>query len=175
MRGQNITMINKPFEKIVINVGVGRLRNAPQFEDKVMPELEREIAAITGQKPSPRSARKAIAAFKTRVGDVIGYQVTLRGRRMNDFLSRLVNLALPRVKDFRGIDLHNIDHGGNLNIGFKEQFSFPEIQVEQSRINFGIQVTIVPKEKNRDKAIDLYRSVGVPLKVPQSEKPKFKK
>lgn len=154
----------KPIEKIVINIGLGRHSTQPNFKDKVFPEIINEVAIITGQKPSPRPARKAIAGFKTRLGDFIGLQVTLRGKRMSDFLSRLVSLALPRVKDFRGINPKNVDHGGNLNIGFKEQYSFPEIKIEESKVNFGIQVTIVPKIKNRNKAIDLYRSLGVPLK-----------
>ena len=166
MRGEilkNMTR-EKEIDKIVVNIGVGRLSTQPHFKDNVLPEIMKEAAIITGQKPAPRQTRKAIAGFKTRLGDVIGLQTTIRGKRMNDFLSRLVSLALPRVKDFRGIDLSNVDHGGNLNFGFKEQFSFPEIKIEESKVSFGIQVTIVPKVKNRDKAIDLYKSLGVPLK-----------
>ena len=154
----------KLIEKIVINIGLGRHSTQPNFKDKALPEIMNEVAVITGQKPSPRPARMAIAGFKTRMGDIIGLQATLRGKRMNDFLARLVGVVMPRVKDFRGIDLKNVDHGGNLNIGFKEQYSFPEIKIEGSRVNFGVQVTVVPKTKNRDRAIDLYRSLGVPLK-----------
>ena len=162
--------MEKPIEKIVVNVGIGRQSTQPHFKEKLLPDIMNEVAIITGQKPAPRTARKAVAAFKTREGDIIGLQVTLRGKRMNDFFARLINMVIPRVKDFRGVDLKNIDHGGNLNIGFKEQFSFPEIQIERSRVNFGVQVTIVLKEKNRDKAIDLYRSLGVPLKSLEEKK-----
>ncbi|MBI4034122.1 MAG: 50S ribosomal protein L5 [Candidatus Brennerbacteria bacterium] len=151
-------------EKIVVSAGLGRLRNQASFEDKVLPAVEEELALVTGQKPSRRPAKKSIAGFKTREGDVVGLQVTLRGKRMEDFLKRLVNLVMPRVKDFRGIDLKNVDGNGNLNVGFREQFVFPEILAEKSKVNFGLQVTFVVPGKNRDKAIDFYRSVGIPLK-----------
>lgn len=151
-------------EKIVINVGLGRLRNQANFEEKVLPEVMKEVALIAGQKPAPRQAKQSIAGFKTRTGDIIGLQTTLRGRRMNDFLKRLINVVLPRVKDFRGLDLSHIDQGGNLNIGLREQLVFPEIQADQSRVNFGLQITIVPKPEFRKKAVELYRDLGVPLK-----------
>ncbi len=151
-------------EKIVVSVGLGKLRNQPSFEDKVLPAVEGELAVITGQKPARRQAKKSIAGFKTRTGDIIGLQVTLRGKMMADFLKRLVNLVIPRVKDFRGIDPKNIDERGNLNVGFREQFVFPEISAEKSRVNFGLQVTMVVFAKNRNDAIEFYRSIGVPLK-----------
>ncbi len=154
----------KKLEKIVINVGLGKFCQAPGFEDKTLPAVEEELAVITGQKPSRRQAKKSIAGFKTRAGNVVGLQVTLRGKRMEDFLKRLINLVMPRVKDFRGIDPKNIDGNGNLNIGFREQFVFPEIQPEKSKVDFGIQITMVALTKNRDAAIDFYRSIGVPLK-----------
>ncbi len=155
---------NQTLEKMVVNVGLGRLRNNPQFEEKILPEVMKEAALITGQKPALRKAKKSIAGFKTRTGDIIGLQVTLRGKRMANFLSRIVNIVFPRVKDFRGLDNKNIDGSGNLNVGFKEQFVFPEINTEQSKVNFGLQVTVVPKIRNRGKAIDLYRSLGLPLR-----------
>lgn len=151
-------------DKIVVNIGVGKLRNLQNFDEKILPEIMKEAALITGQKGSVRPARKAIASFKTRVGDIVGLQITLRGKRMNDFLTRINNIVFPRVRDFRGVDLKNIDPNGNLNIGFKEQFVFPEINIEKSKINFGLQVTLVPYIKNRIKAIELYRGLGVPLK-----------
>lgn len=151
-------------DKIVINVGVGRLSQVPNFTDKIFPEIEKELALITGQKPSPRGAKKSIAGFKTRAGNIVGLKVTLRGKRMNDFLNRMLNIALPRVKDFRGIDLKNVDNSGNLNIGFREHSVFPEINLETSRINFGIEVTLVPSLKKREAALGLYRKLGVPFK-----------
>ncbi len=159
-----MSKITGKLEKIVVSVGLGKLRNQPSFEDKVLPAVEGELAVITGQKPARRQAKKSIAGFKTRTGDIIGLQVTLRGKMMADFLKRLVNLVIPRVKDFRGIDPKNIDERGNLNVGFREQFVFPEISAEKSRVNFGLQVTMVVFAKNRNDAIEFYRSIGVPLK-----------
>lgn len=151
-------------EKIVVSIGVGKLRTQGQFEEKILSEITNGLALITGQKAAPRQAKKSIAGFKTRLGDIVGLQVTLRRKKMDDFLSRLINIVLPRVKDFKGVALHNIDGKGNLNIGFREQFVFPEINPEKSKVNFGLQVTLVPEKKNREKAIDFYKSIGVPLK-----------
>ena len=154
----------KKIEKIVLNAGIGRLSGQAQFEEKLLPAVITDLSVIAGQKPSTRPAKKSIAGFKIREGQIVGLAVTLRRKRMADFLTRLVNLALPRVKDFRGLDLKNVDGQGNLNIGFREQTVFPEIDPEKTKVSFGLQVTLVPKEKDRKKAIDLYRSLGVPLK-----------
>lgn len=151
-------------EKIVVSIGVGKMRGATHFEDKILPEIEKELALLTGQKPARRKAKKAISNFKTRIGDVVGLQVTLRGKKMEDFFTRMNTIVFPRVKDFRGLDVKNIDANGNLNIGFKEQYVFPEIIIEQSNVSFGVQVTCVPRLQRRDAAIDFYRSAGVPLK-----------
>ncbi len=156
--------IKKQIEKIVVNIGIGKLTQRPQFKDKVLPEVIKELSIITGQKPALRQAKKAIANFKTRTGDPVGLQVTLRGTRMEDFFKKLIHLALPRVKDFRGISVDHIDEHGNLNIGFREQYVFPEINIDHSTVNFGLQVTVVPKNKNREKAVDFYKLSGVPLK-----------
>ncbi|MCP6720386.1 MAG: 50S ribosomal protein L5 [Patescibacteria group bacterium] len=161
--------IKKNLEKIVINVGLGRLRQQSNFEEKSLPEIIKELALITGQKPAPRQAKKSIAGFKTRAGDIIGLQVTLRGKRMEDFFTRVISFVLPRVRDFRGLDLKNVDTGGNLNIGFREQFVFPEISADKSKVNFGLQVTAVSVFESRDEAIDFYRSIGVPLKKSNKE------
>ncbi|MGC9610993.1 MAG: 50S ribosomal protein L5 [Minisyncoccia bacterium] len=154
----------KKIEKVVVNTGLGRLNQQAQFDDKILPEIEVEFATITGQKGSARKAKRSIAGFKIREGQTIGLKATLRHKRMEDFLKRLTNLTLPRVKDFRGLDLGNIDENGNLNIGLKDQNVFPEINTEKSKVNFGLQVTIVPKKKNREISIDLYRRLGLPLK-----------
>ena len=156
--------LTKKIEKIVINAGIGRLSQQGQFEDKILPEVEKEFATITGQKASIRKAKKSIAGFKIREGQIIGLKATLRHKRMEDFLERFANLVLPRVKDFRGLDIGNVDENGNLNVGLKEQNVFPEIDMEKSKVNFGIQVTIVPYKKDREIAIDLYRRLGLPLK-----------
>lgn len=158
---------NHILEKIVVNIGVGKLRNLQQFDDKILPEIEKEVALITGQKPARRGAKQSIAGFKTREGDVVGLQITLRRKKMNDFLNKIIRIVLPRVKDFRGIDIKNVDTHGNLNIGLREQTVFPEIVLEKSRTSFGIQVTCVPRSRNRAHAIDFYKSVGVPFKKSQ--------
>lgn len=156
--------MKKGLKKIVVNVGLGKLSGQAQYKDKILPEITKEVSIITGQKPAPRPAKKAIANFKTRIGDIIGLQVTLRGKRMEDFSKRLINFVFPRIKDFRGIDLKNIDERGNLNVGFKDQFVFSEINIEQSKVNFGLQITMVLSLDNRQNAIDFYRSIGIPLK-----------
>lgn len=152
-------------EKIVVNVGVGRLRQQGQFEEKLLPEIIQEVSLITGQKPISRPAKKAIAGFKTRVGDIVGLKVTLRGKRMFDFFTRFVNVVLPRVKDFRGLDLKSLDASGNLSVGIEDQLVFPEIDADKTKVDFGLEVTLVPKIKNREKAIESYRALGVPLKL----------
>lgn len=161
---ENKAQIKNGIEKIVVNVGIGRLTHEPQFEDKILPEITEEISRITGQRPSPRPAKKAISNFKTRKGDIIAIQVTLRGKRMVDFLQKTIHIVFPRVKDFRGIDPKNVDERGNLNVGFREQSVFPEISMEKSRVNYGIQMTIVTKEKNREKSLEFLRLIGVPIK-----------
>ena len=161
MQQQNL---EKQFEKVVVNVGIGRMRQQTQFEEKIMPEIMRELAIITGQKPSPRPTKKAIAGFKTRTGDIVGLKITLRRKRMAGFIKKIISIVLPRVRDFRGISVKNIDAAGNLNIGLKEQYVFPEISPEKSKVNFGLEITIVSKIKIREKAIELYKSSGFPLK-----------
>lgn len=160
-------------EKIVVNVGVGKMRSNAHFEDKILPEIMNELALITGQKPATRKAKKAVSNFKTRVGDIIGIQITLRGGKKKDFFKRLNSIVFPRVKDFRGIDVKCVDKNGNLNIGFKEQYVFPEVVIEKSNVNFGLQVTCVPKIQKRESAIGFYKSEGVPLKdLVEKSKPK---
>lgn len=162
-------------EKIVVNTGIGRHAQMGEFKDKMLPEIIKELALIVGQKPVPAPAKKSIAGFKTRVGDIIGLKITLRKKRMEDFFSKLVNIVLPRVKDFRGLNRSIVDAGGNLNIGLRDQHVFPEIDQNTSKVNFGLQITVVPKVKNREKMLDFYRKMGVPLKsLDQESKPKAK-
>lgn len=145
--------------KVAVNIGVGRIRDEKQHE-----EIVKYLSLITGQKPAPRPAKKAIAAFKTRKGLVVGYQVTLRGRRMYDFLSRLVNIALPRTRDFRGIEKDSFDPKGNLTIGIKEHIVFPEIIGEDYRFLFGLEVTVVTTAKRREEGIELLKLMGFPIR-----------
>lgn len=152
-------------EKIVVNTGFGRLTTQANFKEKTLPAIIKELAAITGQHPETRPAKKSIAGFKLRAGEIVGLRVTLRGRRLLLFLDKVIKAVIPRIRDFRGIDLQNVDEHGNLNIGVRDQFVFPEVNPETSPTSFGIQITVVPKGlKNREAALDLYRSVGVPFK-----------
>ena len=155
---KNIMAVPK-IEKVVINCGVGRIKDEKQLET-----IQKMLALITGQKPSPRPAKQAIASFKTREGMIIGYQVTLRGKRMYDFLSRFINIALPRERDFRGIDEKSFDPKGNLTIGVKEHIVFPELTGEDVRFMFGFEVTIVTSAKKREEGVALLKHFGFPVK-----------
>jgi large subunit ribosomal protein L5 len=158
--------LKNKLEKVVVNVGLGRFSTQPNFEDKFVPEVEKELSSITSQKPSLRAAQKSISGFKLRQGTVVGLKTTLRGKRMDSLVSKVVNIALPRVRDFRGIDSGAIDKNGNLNIGLKEHLVFPEIIPEHSKVNFGVQITMVPKFPIKEKAIavEFYKKIGVPFK-----------
>ena len=151
-------------EKVVVHTGVGKIR-----EDKDQQEIRKFLGLVTGQKPAPRLAKKAIAAFKTRKGLVIGYQVTLRGRRMYDLLSRLVNIALPRTRDFRGVKESAFDGRGNLTIGVREHIVFPEMIGEDYRLLFGMEVTVVTTAKRREHGVALLKMIVFPLEM-QNEK-----
>ena len=153
-------------EKIVVNTSFGKQFVAhPDFEKKSLPEIKNELAQILGQVPQPRPAKKSIAGFKIREGMIIGLRATLRGKRMKDFLDRVVNIVLPRIRDFAGIRLTSIDSTGNLTFGIKEQTVFPEVVLEESRVTFGIEITLVVKNAmKQEEAIEFYRKLGLPLK-----------
>lgn len=156
--------VRTALEKIILNAGIGKRNSEASFKEKALEQVIQDIAQITGQKPVSRPARKSIAGFKVREGETVGFKVTLRGRRMIDFFERLVRIVLPRVRDFRGLSQESIDSSGTLNIGFREQLVFPEINPEKSTYIFSLGLNIVPKEKNRKKAVELYQNLGVPLK-----------
>ncbi|MDO8742994.1 MAG: 50S ribosomal protein L5 [Candidatus Azambacteria bacterium] len=147
-------------EKIVVNIGLGRTLSDEKFLEIAL----RDLALITGQKLKTTLAKKSIANFKTREGMVIGAVATLRGQKMRDFISRLINVALPRTRDFRGLDIKSLDKNGNLTIGVKEHIVFPEIKSEEVRNIFGFEITIVVKSKNKEEAEALYRAWGFPIK-----------
>ncbi len=155
-------------EKIVINAGVGRLSQQPNFEQKILPQILGDISAISGQKPQVTKAKKSIAGFKTREGQIVGVKVTLRRRKMVDFFERMITIVLPRFRDFRGLENAIIDNVGTLNVGFTEQMVFPEINQEESPVAFSLGVNVVPKNKNREKALAEYRRLDVPLKKVKS-------
>lgn len=163
--------IKEKLEKVVVNAGVGKMATTISgFESKVLPELIKELSLITGQKPALRMAKKSIAGFKLREGMTSGLKVTLRGKKMTDFLNRLNQVVMPRLRDFRGINLKNIDSNGNLSIGLREQVVFPEIDPETSKTSFGLQITLVPKDKYLKDAPSLYRDLGVPLEKTKEPK-----
>jgi large subunit ribosomal protein L5 len=147
-------------EKVVVNVGVGRIR-----DEKAHAAIQKALSLITGQKAAPRPAKTAISAFKTRRGLIIGYAVTLRGRRMYDFLARLIHVALPRQRDFQGIPEKSFDGRGNLTIGIKEHIVFPEMIGEDYHSLFGLEVTVVTTAKKREEGIELLRLMGFPIRT----------
>lgn len=146
-------------EKIVLSTGVGKIADPKKIE-----LIQDRLARITGQRPAPRGAKKSIASFKVREGDVVGYQVTLRGTRMHDFFNKLVHVALPRMRDFRGVSPKAIDELGNITIGISEHTIFPETSDEEQRDVFGFAVTLVTTAKNKAEAEAFLRYAGVPLR-----------
>ncbi|MBX4192258.1 50S ribosomal protein L5 [Candidatus Parcubacteria bacterium] len=147
-------------EKVVVSVGVGKML---KDKDKVKLVANR-LEKITGQKAAPRGAKKSIATFKTRVGDRIGYQVTIRGKRAMDFLNRLVHIALPRTKDFKGITTTALDDMGNYTLGIKEHSVFPETADEELKDVFGIAITIVTSAKDKKTSLAFLKHLGFPFK-----------
>jgi large subunit ribosomal protein L5 len=128
------------------------------------------VARITGQKSSPRSAKISIASFKVREGDTVGLQVTLRGPRMYDFLDKLIHIALPRTRDFRGIPVTAIDDMGNITIGIREHTIFPETSDEDLKDVFGMAITIVTTAKNKKESEAFLRHLGLPLVATKTKK-----
>lgn len=149
--------------KVVVNVGVGKQRDDKNYLEAVM----KDVATITGQKPHERRARKAVAGFKVREGNVVGYRATLRGKRMEDFVQRFVNVTLPRVRDFRGIPITSLDKQGNLSVGLREHLAFPEILAEQTDDIFGVEVTFVTSTQDPNQARMLFEGLGFPLAKPE--------
>lgn len=147
------------FEKIVINVGAGEARDNSKVIDAIMTD----IAAITGQKPQVCKAKKSVANFKLREGMVIGVKVTLRGAQMFEFIDRFFNVALPRVRDFRGINPNSFDGRGNYNMGIKEQLIFPEIEYDKIDKVRGMDICFVTTAKTDEEARELLTLMGAPF------------
>ncbi|HHV31404.1 50S ribosomal protein L5 [Caproiciproducens sp. LBM24188] len=146
-------------EKIVINVGAGEAKD----NSKVIDAVTNDLAAITGQKPAVCKAKKSVANFKIREGMNIGVKVTLRGDRMYEFLDRLFNIALPRVRDFRGIDANSFDGRGNYNMGLKEQLIFPEIDYDKIDKVRGMDICFVTTAKTDEESRELLTLLGAPF------------
>lgn len=146
--------------KIVVSTGVGKVNK----DQKRMDVIRDRLTRITGQAPVERSAKKSIANFKSRVGDTVGFQVTLRGERAKNFLGKLIHIVFPRTKDFRGLKTTAIDEMGNITLGIKEHIVFPETSDEESKDIFGLAITITTTAKNKTEAEGFLRHIGLPLK-----------
>ena len=151
--------------KIVISTGVGSVKDKKKVE-----LIADRLAKITGQKPAPRSSKKSIASFKVRQGDLVGYQITLRGKRMYDFIDKLVHIALPRTKDFRGISKTAVDEMGNYTLGVKEHTIFPETADEDLKDVFGFGLTVVTTSKKKEETIAFLEYLGFPFKKDEAKK-----
>jgi large subunit ribosomal protein L5 len=145
--------------KVVLNVGLKQGIKDPKFVDAA----ERTLTKIGGQKPVKTLAKKSISNFKIRQGMVVGMMLTLRGRRMYDFLDKLINLTLPRVRDFRGIPSKSIDHRGNISVGFREFIAFPEIRPEDTDVIHGLEIAVVTTAGVKDRGLALLKELGLPL------------
>ena len=157
-------------EKIVISMGVGKYAVAGGEGKAKIDTVERELTQIAGQKPLRCKAKKAVANFKVREGMETGLKVTLRGTRMYEFLDRMISLAIPRVKDFRGLNPNAFDADGNFNFGFSEQTVFPEVDAASVTFQQGMNITMVTTAKSIKEGRELLRNFGVPFKTDVKEK-----
>ncbi|HZB82413.1 MAG TPA: 50S ribosomal protein L5 [Rubrobacteraceae bacterium] len=157
---ENVMQVPR-LEKIVVNMGVGEAAQNSRALDGAMDDLAR----ITGQKPQLRRARKSIAGFKIREGMPLGARTTLRGERMWEFLDRLISIALPRVRDFRGINPRSFDGRGNFALGLREQLIFPEISYDAVEATRGLDVAVVTTAKTDEESRELLRLLGMPFRT----------
>ncbi|MFA6271841.1 MAG: 50S ribosomal protein L5 [Patescibacteria group bacterium] len=157
--GYKNAMAVPKIDKVTLNVGVGRAINDPKFLDVVKHNLER----ITGQKPVFTKSKKSISNFKIRAGMTVGIMVTLRGDRMYDFLTKLIYISLPRVRDFRGIPKKSVSDKGSLSIGFVEHTVFPEIHPDEIEAIHGLEVNISTTAKTKEEGLALFTLLGLPF------------
>jgi len=153
-------------EKVVVNTSFGkRISGKTNDEQKKIYEgILKELALMTGQSPVLTKAKKSISGFKLRKGMPVGAMVTLRGKRMNDFLERLIHIVLPRSRDFNGLSVKSIDGSGNLSLAIKEHIAFPEIEPEKAKGIFGLEITVVTNAKTKEKGLELLKLLGFPIK-----------
>jgi len=149
-------------ERVVVNVGLNRAKT--QADGGYADKVEAGLKKITGQKPFSTVARKSIASFNIREGMVVGKSVTLQRDKMYDFVEKLINVALPRTRDFRGLDPRSVDQAGNLSIGIKEYSVFPEINPDEVEIVFPLGITLVSSCPSREEGLELFRLLGIPFK-----------
>ncbi len=146
-------------EKVTINIGTSRALKEPKF----LEIMQNNLTNIAGQKPVVRRARQSISGFNVKQGMIVGLKATLRGKRMEEFLDKLISIALPRVRDFRGLPVKSFDREGNLTIGFKECLVFPEIDSNKVEIIHGLEVCISSTARRREEGIKLLKLLGFPL------------
>lgn len=155
---KNVMAVPK-VEKVVVNVGSGKADSDAKLRERI----QKDVAAITGQKPAIKGARKSISGFKVREGMIVGFTTTLRGKRMYDFMERLISIALPRSRDFRGISTKSFDHKGSLNVGLREQIIFPEVSYESAKDIFSFQITVTTTAKTKEEGMELLKLMNFPL------------
>jgi large subunit ribosomal protein L5 len=153
--------------KIVVSAGTGRGMKSDKNRNQLVVD---RLSKITGQKGSIRGAKKSIATFKIRTGDPVGVMVTLRGERMRSFFDKLVHIALPRTKDFRGVNRSSVDGTGNMTLGIREHTIFPETPDEEIKDVFGLAITVGTTAKNRSEAMAYFEYLGVPFKKEEEKK-----
>ena len=153
--------------KVTVNTGFGKLISGKTSEEqkKILNSILDDLAFITAQHPVLTKAKKSISGFKIRKGLPIGAKVTLRRKKMYDFLGRLIHIALPRSRDFRGIEPSSLDKKGNLTIGIREQIAFPEVSPERTKNIFGLEITVVTNAKKREEGLELLKLLGFPIKT----------
>jgi len=154
----NVMAIPK-IEKVSVNIGI----NARNSDSNYVENVEKIVTRITGQKPIKTKARKAISAFKIREGMVVGVKATVRGQIMYDFLDKLVQIAIPRIRDFRGLNLKNIDSQGNLTLGIKEHNVFPEIKSDDVEKIYGLEISITTSANTYEEGVELFKTLGFPF------------
>jgi large subunit ribosomal protein L5 len=152
-------------DKVTISAGIGRHRTSKDMVEYI----EHNLSQIAGQKPVKTNAKKSIASFKVREGDLVGMKITLRGNQMNDFLNRLINITLPRIRDFRGLTANQFDKFGNLTIGFRDQTAFVEASQDSLEKPFGLAITVSIKNSNIEKSIAMLKAIGFPMHANTSE------
>ena len=159
-------------EKVVLNMGVGRRLVGQGLKErkKSLVPILKDLMAITGQHALLTKAHRSISSFKVRAGVIVGIKISMRGQRACDFLDRLIHIALPRSRDFRGIDSKSIDRSGNLTLGIKEHIIFPEVSAERDQDILSFEITIVTSSKTRKEGLALFKALGFPIKKEKKDK-----
>jgi len=164
--GYKSVMAVPRIKKVAVNTGFGKQVSGKGSDEqkKIYTPILEDLSLICGQKAILANAKKSISTFKTRTGMPIGAKVTLRGKKMYDFLERLINAALPRSRDFRGLEPTSVDKKGNLSIGIKEHIIFPEVSPEKTKLIFGFEVSVITDAETKEEGLELFKMLGFPIK-----------